>query len=315
MPRDDNGLRTIPVELQDLKMYQNYQSLLEDLSTAMGWQGHGLSVGEDVAYANMVACPSAKWINRVDPRDRSDPPMPLMTHDEQRGIVGECFHDRKYFLRQLFQSLPAVLMVFSQSTTDAFLAEMQGRFTAGNPQPGDLIADLVRQEIRLKYGLRDDGTPLEARVIFSPHITGDPAHFAAARQRVLDQLIAEARAGRLQLNSATGHLRRPAGSCVFCTMLQIGPCDYQAELRPLSSLPVLAAAVVSAPQLAAEKAEQNRLLSEFLAAAPAPPAGAPAAVEGGLLAAEPREPTGADGWRLAGDPERQAAAESQEVER
>src|SRR5258708_22736261 len=105
----------------------NYQSLLADLAGAMGWDNHKLIVGEDVSYGYMVACPSAKWITKSDP---SDPKMPPMTAAQQKGIVTE-FHHRQYFLRQLFQSLPLVLMIFSQSTTDAFLAEMARRFSAG----------------------------------------------------------------------------------------------------------------------------------------------------------------------------------------
>ena len=286
VPVDAAGFRTIPVEPQALKMYQNYESLLKDLAVAMGWNGDKLSIGEDLSYANMVGCPSAKWITRPDPKDHSVPPMPPMTQSEQQGIVGECFHTRKYFLRQLFQSLPNVLMIFSQSTTDAFVAEMQGRFSMGDPKPGDQIKDLLQKTVRLRYGSRDDGTPLEARVIFSPHITGNPAEFGPARQRVLDQLIEEANLGGIQFNSATGHLSRPAGSCVFCTMLDIGPCDYLSEIKPLKTLPTLAAATPESPtpELMAEKLEQRRLLNEFLA--------------------RKKPADEKKGWELSADPER-----------
>ena len=285
VPVDDDGFRTIPVETQALTMYENYESLLKDLAKAMGWKADKLSVGEDLSYGNMVGCPSAKWINKPDPKDKSVPPMPPMTASEQKGIVGECFHTRKYFLRQLFQSLPNVLMIFSQSTTDAFVAEMQGRFSKGNPKPGDQINDLLHKTVRLRYGTRDDGSPLEARVIFSPHITGNPTEFGPARQRVLDQLIEEATLGNIRFNSATGHLSRPPGSCVFCTMLDIGPCDYLSELKPLKTLPILSAVVAAspAPALMAEKEEQRRLLENFLSKKKA-------VVE--------------NGWELSADPER-----------
>ena len=178
VPKDAHGFRTIPVELQEVTMYENYQGLLADLAREMDWQDHRLTVGEDMAYGNMVACPSAKWITRPDPHD---PAMPPMTNDEQKGIVSECFHLRRYFLRQLFQSLPSVLMVFSQSTTDAFLGEMHGHFFKGDPKPGDRINDLLNLEVRLQLRTDAAGKPIGPRVIFSPHITGDPAHFAAAR--------------------------------------------------------------------------------------------------------------------------------------
>src|SRR5262245_15197317 len=266
VPVDSHGCRTIPVERQALAMYENYESLLKDLALAMGWPGHKLAIGEDLSYGNMVGCPSAKWISRPDPDDHGVPRMPPMTPQELEGIVRECFHNRKYFLRQLFQSLPTVLLVFSQSTADAFITEMQGRFSMGDPKPGDRIDDLLQKTVRLKYGARDDGTPLEARVIFSPHITGDPADFGAARQRVLDQLVEEAHLGHVQFNVATGHLTRPAGSCVFCTFLDIGPCDYQTELKPLKPAPILTGAAPASPvpDLTADKQEQRRLLEDFL---------------------------------------------------
>jgi hypothetical protein len=312
VPVDANGFRTIPVELQPVQMYLNYQSLLADVATTMGWDNHKLSVGEDVSYGNMVACPSAKWITQVD---ATDPKMPPMTGDQQKGIVTECFHHRQYFLRQLFQSLPLVLMIFSQSTTDAFLAEMRGRFSAGNPVVGDKLSDLLNREIRLRYGVDGQGQPLEARVIFSPHITGDPAQFAQARSKVLAQLVAEAQAGRLQFNSDTGHLRRPKGGCVFCTMMQVGPCDYEAELRPLSNAPSLTAKS-SVPELMAEKQAQSTLLELFVKK-PGPDtraesslevgktlvarAAAPAVAQAAATAVIPAMP----GWELSGDPARQ----------
>src|SRR5258708_35521648 len=129
-------------------MYLNYQSLLADVASAMDWDTHKLIVGEDVSYGNMVACPSAKWITKPDP---SDPKMPPMTAAQQKGIVTECFHHRQYFLRQLFQSLPLVLMIFSQSTTDAFLAEMAGRFSAGNTKGGDKLSDFLNRGVSLRH--------------------------------------------------------------------------------------------------------------------------------------------------------------------
>ncbi|HXJ94702.1 MAG TPA: hypothetical protein VMT20_17800 [Terriglobia bacterium] len=317
VPVDADGFHTIPVELQPVQMYLNYQSLLEDLASAMGWSNHNLMVGEDVSYGNMVACASAKWITKTDP---SDPSMPPMTPDQQKGIVTECFYHRQYFLRQLFQSLPLVLMIFSQSTTDAFLAEMNGRFSAGNPKVGDTISELINREVRLRYGADSQGNPLEARVIFSPHITGDPVQFKQFRSKVLAQLVSEATAGHLQYNPATGHLARPKGACVFCTMMQIGPCDYEAELQPLSDAPSLTAES-SIPALMAEKQEQASLLEAFLqkgvrakAKRPLPSLvearPARAAPSAAVLDAETRARRALQGWELSGDPARQKDRES-----
>jgi hypothetical protein len=282
-----------------MAMYENYESLLLDLAKEVHWTDHKLSLGEDLSYGNMVACPSAKWITRADPHN---PEMPPMTQEEQHGIVSECFRERQYFLRQLFQSLPAVLMVFSQSTTDAFIGEMSGKFSMGNPQVGDKIADLINQEIRLRYGVLPDGTVMEARVIFSPHITGTPGEFSQVRAKVLQQLIDEVQAGRIRLDAVTGHLARPRGACTFCTTLQIGPCDYESQLKPLAA-PVALAAAGRPPDSLADKPVQSELLARFLA---------PAGAQEHLMAADWQKPadppatqTAARGWELSGDPARQ----------
>jgi len=185
-----------------------------------------------------------------------------MTLAQQAGIVEECFHTRQYFLRQLFQSLPTLLLVFSQSTANAFIGALQGRFSAGNPKVNDPVTALLDRDIRLKYGDLPNGTELDAEVIFAPHPTGDPASWATAKPRVIQKLKASAQAGRFQYNPATKHLTRPGGSCSFCTMLEIGPCDYLEEIK---SLPVpLQLTGISVPTPAVDKPVQNELLKEFI---------------------------------------------------
>jgi hypothetical protein len=90
------------------------------------------------------------------------------------------------------------------------------------------------REVRFAYGELPDGSTLDARVVFSPHITGDPRRFEQARDRIIDQLAEEAQAGRVVFDLRSGHLGRPPGACVFCPMLEIGPCGYVDDLRPLS---------------------------------------------------------------------------------
>jgi hypothetical protein len=236
VPRDESGDRPITPRQAPQKMYEAYQSLLDALADGMHWTGSKLTVGEDLAYGNMVHCPSAKWTTVPA---ANDPTLPPMTLDQRDGIVDECFRTREYFLRQLFQSLPDVVLVFGQSTANAFINELAERFSVGAPKPGESVAELNQREIRLRYGLAD-GVPLEARVIFAPHITGNPAEFAPARAGVVAQLIAEATSGGLRFHKATGHLWRSAGACVFCPMLEISGCDYADELRPLALPPELA---------------------------------------------------------------------------
>ena len=53
IPHPASEMPPIPAEPLDVKMYQNYESLLADLATAMNWANHKLSLGEDVSYGNM----------------------------------------------------------------------------------------------------------------------------------------------------------------------------------------------------------------------------------------------------------------------
>ncbi len=259
VPPDATGHRTVHPQLAEQKMYQAYQSLLDALAAAQGWANHKLVVGEDLAYANMVACPSAKWTTQPDP---NDPSLPPMSDAERTGIVGECFRSRKYFLRQLFQSLPSILLVFSQNTANAFIGEVQGRFSKGNPAVGEPVTDLLNREILLKYGDLPNGDVLDARVIFAPHPTGNPAAWDLAKPKVIAQLVQAVQSGRVTLNAQTKHLARTRGSCVFCTMLEIGPCDYEAEIEPLAVPPVLAGAM-ALPLVAIDKPMQHDLLAAF----------------------------------------------------
>jgi cytosine/adenosine deaminase-related metal-dependent hydrolase len=250
----------IAVELSPVTMYEGYQSLLDGLAERMGWNTHQLTVGEDIAYANMVACGSARWTTR--PVDD----MPVMGETRARAIVKECFRDRRYFLRQMLHSLPGVVMVFSQTTADAFISAMAGKFTKGNPRPQEPLAELIRREIRLGFGHAADGETLDARVIFSPHISARPDDFAAQRDAIINHLVAEVTAGGLRLNLATGHLTRKRGGCLFCenALYSIGPCTYRAELRPLAvpSDPTLFADDRIA-NVAAEREAHSKLLDEF----------------------------------------------------
>lgn len=255
VPAGDDGVRRIKLRLQPQRMYETYQALLDALSEEMGWQDAHLAVGEDLSYGNMVASPSAKWTTFPS---RTDPSLPPMTEDERDGIVSECFRERKYFLRQLFQSLPAVILIFSQATANAFIEELKERFTTGDPKSGDPLRELMNREVRLRYG--DQGArELDARVIFAPHVTGNPQEFAEARDRVVSQLVEEAQANRIVYKATTGRLGRPPGACVFCPMLEIGSCEYEEDLAPLSDAPRL-----TADSGVADLQEEKRVQSEML---------------------------------------------------
>ena len=264
VPADAHGFRLVSARLQQQKMYQAYQALLDDLAKSMKVPAHKLSVGEDLAYANMIACPSAKWTTHANPHD---PKLPPMTEDERKGIVHECFETRKYFLRSLFQSLPTVLLVFSQSTANAFIGQLNGSFSSGDPKVDEPVTELLGRQVTLKYGELPHKKVLDAEVIFAPHPTGDPVHWAAARPKVIAKLQAAAEAGRFKYRPETGHLSRPQGSCVFCTMMDIGKCDYLAEIKPLSEPPVVPSMAEAAARLVptGDKTLQNNLLNNFVA--------------------------------------------------
>jgi len=255
--------QSIPVERSPVLMYQQYQTLLDGLATRQHWNDHKLSVGEDIAYANMVACPSARW---VVSRSDEDPAMPVMGTARAQGIVNECFSKRRYFLRQLFQTLPAVILVFSKTTAAEFIPAMQGRFTAGDPKVDESLEALFAREVRLKFGTLADGTVLDARVIFLPHASARAQDFARVREPTIGYLIQEVAAGRLVYDAKSGHLRRGRGGCVFCTnsLYRIGPCDYESELRPIAPMKLVKAKKAGPPDPLREKDEQARLLKDFL---------------------------------------------------
>jgi len=259
----------IDVELSPVLMYRQYQRLLDGLAEKRGWANHKLAVGEDIAYANMVACPSARWLeNRPD---RNDPDMPVMGTERARGIVGECFYKRQHFLRQLFQSLPAVILVFSQTTARQFIGALQNRFSVGDPKPNERLEDLLAREIRLRYGQLEDGTELDARVLFMAHASSRPQEFEQMIADCVERLDQEVERGQLEFNRATGHLRRGRGACVFCenALYKIGRCDYRAELRPLAAGAVQPLADDPQAAALADKSEQLRMLDAFIAP-PAP---------------------------------------------
>ena len=261
VPRDHNGHRKMDAIVDPQTMYRGYQGLLTELAQRMHWKKAALSLSEDMGYMNMVACPSAKWRITPDPTDAALPPMTIAERD---GIVSECFNERKYFFRQLFQTLPTVIMVFSQSTATPFISAMQGNFTKGNPKKNEAVKDLLERHITLRYGILTDGTKLDARVIFSPHISGDADNFKALREKVLQQLVDEAKAGGLTFNTSTKHLARPRGGCTFCPMLQIGPCPYETELKPISIQTGILADVTTPASIQVEKKMQADLLDRFL---------------------------------------------------
>jgi hypothetical protein len=255
---DAQGKKIIPTELQQQAMYLAYQGLLDSVAKKMKWKNHNLSVGEDISYGNMVACASAKWITEADP---NQPDMPPMTTAEKDGIVNECFFKRAYFLRQLLQSLPKIVLIFSQTTANAFISTFKNSFIEGNPLPGESLEQLIDRKITLKLGTLPDNTPAIARIIFAPHITGNPSEFKKARRKIVAQLYEEAQKGNIRYNANTKHLKRTLGSCSFCPMMDIGKCDYEEEMLSLSREKV--SPVLSHNLIQEDKLHQHKMLKDL----------------------------------------------------
>jgi hypothetical protein len=93
--------------------------------------------------------------------------------------------------------------------------------------------------------------------------------YEAAKPALIQQLADEAKAGKLAINPKTGHLFRPRGACIFCPILEVGPCDYVNEIQPLTLTPGLAAEGMTTVDHLEEKREQTAMLEKFTQNEPA----------------------------------------------
>ena len=128
------------------------------------------------------------------------------------------------------------------------------------------------------------------------------------------------------LQSADRSPEPSARRCVFCTMLEIGPCDYEEELRPFSGIPAISAASPMSHH-AAEKGLQESWIKEFLGSEDVPEQMTGVASVGGEDASQSRlggtgpgrgapprslslfpfTPAATAGWRLSGEPRAQVS--------
>jgi cytosine/adenosine deaminase-related metal-dependent hydrolase len=212
-----------------------------------------------------------------------------MGTERATGIVNECFHSRQYFLRQMLQTLPAVVIVLSKTTTRPFIRAMGGNFIGPAPNPDADWDTLLAQNIRVRFLTLPNGTELSARVLFVPHASSAQPEFNARLGKIVGILQEEVAASRLMFNAATGHLSRTRGACQFCTnaLYQIGKCDYESELTSLAQVPAapgplpLAAgptARTAEDKVRAENAFHAQALGGFIAKAASSGVAAPAGV-------------------------------------
>lgn len=201
---------TIPLHKEYVSMYLEYKKILDAFSKRKNIANSNLKLGEDISYYNFVACHSPKW---------------NMSTETECEIVNECFHNRQLFLRQLRQSAPAFIIIFSKLVMRKFVEVFKNDFEQDNiPNPNQTYSLILKHH----YNLNLDGRLI--RVVFSPHPTGSLYWYIRyeAQTKIVDALIEEFDAGNIQYDVTHGHLKRSKGPCSFCSnaVFKIGDCPY-----------------------------------------------------------------------------------------
>ena len=150
--------------------YQRYVFVLERFKEKMGkpYSSADLSISEDVAQHDMIACASPGWSEAYDiPRDR-------ITHN--------CVIDHGYLISQLVQSKPAVIVIvggsvmsmFSQAFApflDDFYYDASGEDQGGREikETYQLLKETVSRTHYLHVKIGD--YVLKSRIVVSPHFS------------------------------------------------------------------------------------------------------------------------------------------------
>jgi hypothetical protein len=280
--------------------YQRYLYVLESFKELSGLTDVPLSICEDVAQHDMIACASPGWSSTYDiPTER---------------ITKNCVEDHGYLVSQLIQSRPSVIVIVGGSSLEMFARvfrpflkgfefEYEETMPDGSKQrcmkeTFQLLKESTEQEKFLHIEV--EGYELKARIMVSPHFSygsnfekhcrlseqawvafendfypdaellkqnkrieentwNDYVPIRLERDDALKSLISAAgwgvlmayyydpvqmlaealqqeyAAGRIELDTATNHFRRPAGSCQFCVNDQwVFPaqCPYDKEKEP-----------------------------------------------------------------------------------
>jgi hypothetical protein len=201
----------IPLYKQYVTMYKEYENILKTFETNIGIADGNLALGEDVSYYNFVACHSPKWD---------------MNSSEEEGIIAECFLKRKFFVKQLKQSAPKVLILFGKPIMESFVEFFRETFDETNiPDPDQTYQKILNNN---NYYMNLDGELI--RVIFSPHASGAPLyHTLNASDYIVEALVEEYESGNIKYDPILKHLERTDGYCFFCNnrLFYIGDCPYQ----------------------------------------------------------------------------------------
>ncbi len=206
----------IPLKKEHVSMYLEYDKILKALQERMGVADSELCLGEDVSYYNFVACHSPRWD---------------MDSETEKGIVGECYHKRQFFLKQLAQSMPKVIILFGKPVMKAFVANFSNAFEGDNiPNPEETYSEILsKNNFVMRIGEE------KARVIFSPHPTGARPWYVRldALTKIVDALYEEYKAGNLIYDEEIKHFKRTKGACKFCNndIYFIGKCKYKGHFE------------------------------------------------------------------------------------
>lgn len=215
MPNTDDAVfaedELVPLKKSYVSMYNEYKDILDGFQVAAGIADADLKLGEDVSYYNFVACHSPRW---------------NMPSAEEEGIIQECFRHRQYFLRQLRQSSPQVVIIFGKPIMRQFAAFFRDHFDPVHlPDPNASYTAIMADN---NYVMHLENQRI--RVIFSSHPTGNRAYYQQinARDKIVAALKDEYEQGRLTYNAAMKHFDRSQGSCEYCSneLFYIGDCPY-----------------------------------------------------------------------------------------
>lgn len=153
--------------------YQRYVYVLEEFKKAVGGKlkKAPLSISEDVAQHDMIACASPGWSSKYD--------IPTAR------ITKNCVADNAWLLAQLLQSRPAVIVIVGGSSLDMFaqlfapyLKEFDYSYTTKDADGNEvttiketfqLLKDTTerKQYLHIKVGDYE----LKSRIVLSPHFS------------------------------------------------------------------------------------------------------------------------------------------------
>ena len=170
-----NGLEEENVQIYENSTgyYQRYVYVLEAFKKLIGdpLTNAPLSIAEDVAQHDMIACASPGWSPKYDI------PAPKITKN--------CVIDKGYLVSQLIQSRPAVIVIVGGSSLEMFarvfapfimdlnyqniITDSEGKLTPVIKETYQLMKETVEREKFLHIKIGD--YELKSRIVIAPHFS------------------------------------------------------------------------------------------------------------------------------------------------